>query len=324
MEASRMIKCYYLLTITLLLITTHIRAENHESPHNQARINVKVEIPDREAPTFFRAVMDQTTGVTSARGTAVFLLDESGLFYRITVSGLTGNITAAHFHNAASGATGSPVRTLAFTNNTAAGTWKPDDAQPLTPALIEELNAGRIYVNVHTAANSGGEVRGQVTRPAGPAFWTGLNGDQEILAPASVTPPEGATAPAEDNVGFPEGYKDTYSVFYQMDRLDNRQKRVIYANSIAASVTEGEPFPLGSILVMETNGTVQDELGHVQVDDAGGFVTTGRPPFLFLMRKEAGFGEEYGEIRNGEWEYAAYRPTGANLLPSSRTTSCAT
>jgi hypothetical protein len=33
----------------------------------------------------------------------------------------------------------------------------------LTDAQIKDLEAGKWYVNVHTAANKGGEIRGQVT-----------------------------------------------------------------------------------------------------------------------------------------------------------------
>jgi hypothetical protein len=34
----------------------------------------------------------------------------------------------------------------------------------LTDAQITDLEAGKWYVNVHTAANPGGEIRGQVTQ----------------------------------------------------------------------------------------------------------------------------------------------------------------
>ena len=44
---------------------------------------------------------------------------------------------------------------------------------------------------------------------------------------------------------------------------------------------------------------------------------------LFLMRKEAGFGANYGELRNGEWEYVAYRPDGTSLTPPERSGACA-
>ena len=35
---------------------------------------------------------------------------------------------------------------------------------PLTDAQAEELMAGKWYVNIHTAANKAGEIRGQVTK----------------------------------------------------------------------------------------------------------------------------------------------------------------
>jgi len=34
----------------------------------------------------------------------------------------------------------------------------------LTDAQAADLLAGRYYINIHTAANSGGEIRGQVTK----------------------------------------------------------------------------------------------------------------------------------------------------------------
>src|SRR5947199_1196381 len=41
------------------------------------------------------------------------------------------------------------------------------------------------------------------------------------------------------------------------------------------------------------------------------------------MRKEQGFGTDYKELRNGEWEYASYRPDGTTATPPSGTSSCA-
>ena len=74
------------------------------------------------------------------------------------------DISAAHFHNAPIGANGGVVRDLGadFSGNTASGIWTSMDAQPLTDALLKELLSGNLYVNVHTAANPGGEIRGQV------------------------------------------------------------------------------------------------------------------------------------------------------------------
>jgi CHRD domain len=37
----------------------------------------------------------------------------------------------------------------------------------LTDAQAADLKAGRLYINIHTAQNKGGEIRGQVTGVAG-------------------------------------------------------------------------------------------------------------------------------------------------------------
>ena len=117
---------------------------------------------------------------TSATGTGSFKLTATGLEFDITVEGLT--FTAAHFHNGAIGVNGSVVRTITgdFTGNTASGIWTSTDGQPLTPALIADLLAGNLYINVHTAANPGGELRGQVNLSAGTGFNSSLDGDQEV------------------------------------------------------------------------------------------------------------------------------------------------
>ncbi|KAA0231755.1 CHRD domain-containing protein [candidate division KSB1 bacterium] len=118
---------------------------------------------------------------TNASGTGSFTLNATGseLSYEVSVSGLSGPIAASHFHNAAIGVNGPVVRDIVFTNGTASGVWNSGDGQALTPALVAELLAGKIYVNVHTAANPGGEIRGQVLPGAEMVFHAVLNGAQE-------------------------------------------------------------------------------------------------------------------------------------------------
>ncbi|WP_457651861.1 CHRD domain-containing protein [Rhodocaloribacter sp.] len=124
----------------------------------------------------FTASLDaeqQVAGVTSdATGTASFTLTDAGLVFDVTVEGLSGAITAAHFHDAPAGAEGPVVRTItdAFDGSTAHGVWTADDGEPLTGELMRELLAGNLYLNVHTAANPGGEIRGQVTLDGGAPF----------------------------------------------------------------------------------------------------------------------------------------------------------
>jgi hypothetical protein len=133
----------------------------------------------------FTAKMDgsqETPPVTTtATGTGAFVLNAGGtaLSYTITINGL--NITAAHFHNGPPGVAAGVVKNLTFVNNTATGVWSSTDAtQPLTDSLLSELLRGRLYVNAHTAANPGGEIRGQVLQATPVGYYAKMDGSQEV------------------------------------------------------------------------------------------------------------------------------------------------
>ena len=139
----------------------------------------------------FTAKMDgnqETPPVTTtAKGTGAFVLNSTGtaLSYTITVNGLTVN--SGHFHNGPVGVGAGVVKALTFVNNTASGIWSSTDAtQPLTDSLLSELLRGRLYVNVHTTANPGGEIRGQVLQAAPAGFYAKMDGSQETSANSST------------------------------------------------------------------------------------------------------------------------------------------
>ena len=71
-------------------------------------------------------------------------------------TGIAG--TAAHIHEAASGTNGPVIIPLTKDGDTYA---VPAGAK-LTDAQFASFQAGNLYVNVHTAANPGGEIRGQL------------------------------------------------------------------------------------------------------------------------------------------------------------------
>jgi len=82
------------------------------------------------------------------------------LSYSAFYDKLTGPPTAAHFHGpAAAGANaGIVVPVKDVSTNPIKG------EATLTPEQAADLQSGKWYFNIHTAANKGGEIRGQVTK----------------------------------------------------------------------------------------------------------------------------------------------------------------
>ena len=96
---------------------------------------------------------------TSGTGTLDATFDKASrkLSYTVNYSGLTGPATGAHFHGpAAQGQNAGVVVPLSSTASPIRG------EATLTQAQASDLLAGRWYVNVHTGAHPGGEIRAQV------------------------------------------------------------------------------------------------------------------------------------------------------------------
>ena len=86
------------------------------------------------------------------------MLDGKAFSYTVSYKDLTGPAVAAHFHIAAApGGNGPPTLPAVVTASPIKG------LATLTDAQVADLNAGKWYFNVHTAANPGGEIRGTVT-----------------------------------------------------------------------------------------------------------------------------------------------------------------
>lgn len=142
------------------------------------------------------------------------------------------------------------------------------------------------------------------------------------IAPAPQISALTAPGADEDRVGLPENYQQRLGTFYVFDRSDNRQVRHVFGNAPALAARQGQRFPYGSILVMETwrarlgadNQPELDASGRYQKDELTG---------IFVMRKEPGFGAKYGPDRTGEWEYVAYRPDGQISTAPARSQACA-
>jgi hypothetical protein len=97
-------------------------------------------------------------------GVGVFTLDGTTFTYDVSYSGLTGTPMAAHVHGpAAVGANAGVVFGIVADGTLTASSGRYFGTANLTPTQIDQLNDGLWYVNIHSAAFPGGEIRGQVT-----------------------------------------------------------------------------------------------------------------------------------------------------------------
>lgn len=112
------------------------------------------------------------TNAPNASGTATFTLRSGVMEYAIDVSGLTGPSVGAHIHGPA--AVGVPAGiivgfdnlTSVTTGRLASGTFTTATAAGVSfDSVLVLMRNGNAYVNVHTALNPPGEVRGQIRQP---------------------------------------------------------------------------------------------------------------------------------------------------------------
>lgn len=78
---------------------------------------------------------------------------------KVVTTGVDGK--AAHIHEGAAGANGQVIVPL---TKTADNTWSVPAGATLTDSQYASYMAGNLYVNVHSAAHPGGEIRAQLTK----------------------------------------------------------------------------------------------------------------------------------------------------------------
>ncbi|MBR0843944.1 CHRD domain-containing protein [Bradyrhizobium liaoningense] len=113
-----------------------------------------------------KATLDAKSEVpaTTSSGTGSADLDYDAaskkLSWKLTYSGLSGPATAGHFHGPAEAGKNAgvavPIANIASS--------PVEGSATLTDAQAADLLAGKYYINIHTAANPGGEIRGQVMK----------------------------------------------------------------------------------------------------------------------------------------------------------------
>ncbi len=119
------------------------------------------------AETKLKASLDAKQEVpanaSTGKGSAEITVNDTTkeVSWSVTYEGLSGDAVAAHIHGpAAAGANAGVVINFGMAPFKSPITGKAT----ATDAQIADILAGRTYVNIHTAANKGGEIRGQISK----------------------------------------------------------------------------------------------------------------------------------------------------------------
>jgi hypothetical protein len=115
-----------------------------------ASLNVKQEVP--------KQVVKVPNATGSFSGTYVRHGKTATLKWKLTYSRLSGKATGAHIHLGRTGVAGNVLVALCAANCHSGITGTAS----ITSKVADQIEAGKTYVNVHTAKNPNGEIRGQV------------------------------------------------------------------------------------------------------------------------------------------------------------------
>ncbi|MDP3357751.1 MAG: CHRD domain-containing protein [Lutibacter sp.] len=131
-------------------------------------LSVAVSCSDDDDPTpnpnvTFKAVLngasESTPNASTATGTSTLTFNTTTKIFTITIAHTIAAATNGHIHKGAIGVSGSPV--FPFVSFTSPITYT---SIALDASQEADLNAGLYYVNIHSAAFPGGEIRGQLIK----------------------------------------------------------------------------------------------------------------------------------------------------------------
>jgi hypothetical protein len=119
-----------------------------------------------------------------------------------------------------------------------------------------------------------------------------------------------------ESIRFPEGYPETFTHYDTVNRADERKQVVkMFANDVAlASAKDGPPLDSGAVVVMEIYKARLDA-DENPVVGSDGFFEPDQLAGIAVMETRDGWGADYPEEwRNGEWEFAAFKPEDHTLI----------
>ena len=138
-------------------------------------------------------VFPRTNSTATGTGELTFNLISGAVTGGVTLSGITA--TVAHIHNGIAGTNG-PVIVDFVQSGSDPNRWDAEAGGTLTTEQVDALLAGELYVNVHSAAYPGGEIRGQI-KPEGISVGVAMLSGANVV-PAATNTADGFAAMTVD------------------------------------------------------------------------------------------------------------------------------
>jgi hypothetical protein len=148
MRPTKLLAALAALAVGAAVTGTNVAAAPSATMKVSAALTAKAEVPAQ--------VVKNTKGSGSFTGT----LTGSKLVWKLTFAHLSGSAMAAHIHLGKIGKAGNVVVPLCAGAKCKSGVH---GSATLTAAILKALTTGGTYVNVHTAKNPNGEIRGQIS-----------------------------------------------------------------------------------------------------------------------------------------------------------------
>jgi CHRD domain/HYR domain len=178
----------------------------------------------------------------------------STLAIEVRFNGLTAPASAAHIHTAPAGTNGPVMIGFAGFPTTTSGTYT--NTYPLTPPQVAMLMSGNLYVNIHSAAFPGGEIRAQLMASVGeptPPILADQCGRPLVASPGVASSDPACEGDKTWTFTYTDcsGLSSTWNYIYTIERLD-----------FTMPMNEGSTIECASSLVAPMLPVVKDNCGN--------------------------------------------------------------
>ena len=164
---------------------TYINFHNARFPGGEIRGQIVPQATGVPLTALLSGLAEHPAQVNTAAGAGTFSLEGDKLTFNMVYSGLSGPATASHIHGYTNSTGDAPVliNLGPFNGGAYGASGAVSGSVVLTSAQRNGLLGGQTYVNFHTAAKPGGEMRGQI---APVLMWAALSGANEGFVPVAT------------------------------------------------------------------------------------------------------------------------------------------